>query len=192
MPGGQHRPRHQEGHGRAGGRRPEEVTYEGYAPGGVGIVVKVLTDNKNRAAAEIRFVFTRNNSAFAGQGSVSRNFQRKGQILIDENTVAEDKLMELILEAGAEDMTHEDGQYEVLTDPATFNDVLTAIQKAEIKTESAQISLIPTLWMTVNEASAARSVMRFVEGLEDLDDVQDVYTNLDVPENILKELGQED
>jgi YebC/PmpR family DNA-binding regulatory protein len=168
----------------------EEIVYEGYASGGVGMVVKVLTDNKNRAAAEVRHIFTRHGSSFAGQGSVSRGFERRGQIFIAEDTVEEDKLMEIVLEAGADDLTN-DGGYEVLTSPVAFNDVMDALDKADIKTEDSGISLVPLTLVPVTEASKAKSVMKFISDLEDNDDVQDVYSNIDISDDISAALEAE-
>ncbi|MFC1462327.1 YebC/PmpR family DNA-binding transcriptional regulator [Verrucomicrobiota bacterium] len=169
----------------------DEVLYEGYAAGGVGLVVLALTDNKNRAAAEIRHVFTRHGSSFAGQGSVRRGFERKGQVFVDAGTVDEDKLMDVVLEAGADDMKNDDGQFEILTDPATFVDVTEALEKAEIATLNAEISLLPMVPVPVSEKSVASSVLRFVSDLEDNDDVQNVYTNMDMSDEVLKELEED-
>jgi len=168
----------------------EEVSYEGFAAGGVALIVKGLTDNKNRAASEIRHIFTKHGSSFAVQGAVSRGFQRKGQIIVDAATVAEDKLMEIVLNAGAEDMANYGSQFEVLTDPASFSAVVDALEKAGIKTLSAEISMVPSAEVPVADKNVAASVMRFVNDLEDNDDVQNVYTNMDVDEKIMAELDQ--
>lgn len=169
----------------------EEIVYEGYASGGVGLVVKVLTDNKNRAAAEVRHIFTKHGSSFAGQGSVSRGFERRGQIFIDNGEVEEDKLMEIVLEAGADDIINEGGSYEVLTQPAAFSDVMDALEAAGIKTEDSEISLVPLTMVPVDDSSKAKSVMKFVSDLEDNDDVQNVYTNMDVSDEIATALEAE-
>ncbi len=166
----------------------EEVVYETYAAGGVAIIVKALTDNKNRAAAEIRHMFSKYNCDFAAPGSVSRNFSRKGQILVPKDAVDEDNLMEIVLEAGAEDMQPDEDVFEILTDPAAFDDVVGALAKAEIKPQSAEVTLVPDTYMTISDKSTANQLLRFVEDLEDHDDVQNVYTNLDVDEGTLKEL----
>ncbi|MBL7076243.1 MAG: YebC/PmpR family DNA-binding transcriptional regulator [Kiritimatiellae bacterium] len=169
----------------------EEVVYEGYAGGGVGLIVKGLTDNKNRAAAEIRHIFNKHGSSFAQQGSVSRGFQRKGQIFVDAEGVDEDELMGVVLEAGAEDMTRDGEQFEILTDPSTFADVTEALEAAGIATLSADVSLISDTLVPVTEKSTASSIMRFVDALEDNDDVQNVYTNMDVDDAIMQELNDE-
>jgi len=170
----------------------EEIMYEGYASGGVALVVMVLTDNKNRAAAEIRHIFTRNGSSFAQQGSVSRNFERKGQILVDASVVEEDTLMELVLEAGAEDMQRDGDQYEILTDPSSFADVSEALEKAEVLTMGAEVTLLPTMPVLVDDPAVAKSALRFVTALEDNDDVQNVYTNMDMSEEVLAAMEAEE
>lgn len=169
----------------------DEVAYEGYAAGGVGLVVLALTDNKNRAAAEIRHIFTKHGSSLAGKGSVRRGFERKGQVLVAGTVVDEDKLMDIVLAAGAEDMTSDDGQFEVLTDPTTFADVTEALERENIATLSAEISLLPTATVPVTEKSVASSVLRFVSDLEDNDDVQSVFTNMDMSDEVLKELEED-
>jgi len=168
----------------------EEVTYEGFAAGGVALIVKALTDNKNRAAAEIRHIFTKHGSSFAAQGAVSRGFQRKGQIFVEASVVAEDKLMEIVLNAGAEDLQNEGEQFEILTEPATFTAVTDALEKAGIKTMSAEISMVPTVQVPISDKNVASAVMRFVNDLEDNDDVQNVYSNMDVDDKIMAEIEQ--
>lgn len=179
------------GTGELEGAIMEEITYEGFAQGGVGVVVKVLTDNKNRAAAEIRHIFTKHGSNFAAQNAVSRGFKRRGQIFVDATTVEEDKLMDVVLNAGAEDMTRDGDQFEVLTDPAIFPQVVEAIEKAGIKTEDSEVRLVPDTYVSLTDKTAAKAVMKFVETLEDNDDVQNVYSNLDVSDEILAELEKE-
>lgn len=166
----------------------EEVMYEGFAGGGVSLVISVLTDNKNRAAAEVRHVFTKCGSNLAAQNAVSRNFKRKGQITVDASTIDEDKLMAIALDAGAEDMSTEDGVHEIITDPATYGAVVDALEKAGVKTASSEITLIPDSYVTLTDKATAASVMKFIEMLDDIEDVQNVYTNLDVPESLLKEM----
>jgi YebC/PmpR family DNA-binding regulatory protein len=170
----------------------EEMGYEGYAAGGVAIVVKVLTDNKNRAAAEVRHIFSKNNSSLAQPGAVSRTFERKGQIFVDGSVTDEDTLMEVALGAGAEDMINEEGNFEILTDPTAFNDVIVALETANIATESAEVTMISSLMTPVTQVSQARSVMRFVSMLEDNEDVQDVYTNMDMDDAVIEALAAED
>ena len=179
------------GTGELEGATLEEVTYEGFAQGGVALVVKALTDNKNRAAAEIRHIFAKHGSSFASVGSVSRGFKRKGQIFVEAAAVDEDKLMGIVLDAGAEDMTKDGDQFEVLTDPASFDPVVTALDKAEIKKSSAEVTLVPENYVPLTDKAVAKAVLKFVEELEDNDDVQNVYTNLDLDDAMLNELGKE-
>jgi YebC/PmpR family DNA-binding regulatory protein len=169
----------------------EEISYEGFAEGGVGVVVKVLTDNKNRAAAEIRHIFSKHGSGFAAQGAVSRGFRRRGQIYVDAATVEEDKLMDVVLNAGADDMVRDGDQFEVLTDPNAFNGVVEALEKAGIKSSDAEVRLVPDTYVPVKEKGIAKSVMKFIETLEDNDDVQNVYSNMDIDDSVLAELDKE-
>lgn len=170
----------------------EEVMYEGYVTGGVALIVEALTDNRNRATAEIRHIFNKHGSDFATQGAVSRGFSRKGQIFVDAGTVDEDTLMTEVLEAGAEDMKRDGEQFEVLTDPGTFADVTEALEKAGIETLSAEVSLVPDVYVPVNDKAMAGAIMRFVNELEDNDDVQSVFTNMDVDDAIMQELADEE
>lgn len=169
----------------------EELIYEGYAAGGVGMIVIALTDNKNRAAAEIRHIFNKQGSSFATQGSVSRGFERKGQFFIDAEGLDEDQLMDVVLEAGAEDMVRDGEQFEVVTEPGAFVAVNDALTVANITPLSGEVTLIPLTPVPVSEKSVAASVMRFVDVLEDNDDVQNVYTNMDVDDAIMAELAEE-
>lgn len=169
----------------------EELSYEGYAQGGVALLVECLSDNKNRTAAEVKHAFSRHGGNLAAQGSVSRIFRRKGQIAVAEENAKEDELMELVLEAGAEDMTLEDGQFNIVTEPADFMNVVDALNKAEIPTTMSELTMIPDLTVAVNEFSKASSLIKFVEALEDLDDVQNVWSNFDVDDEIMKQLEGE-
>lgn len=178
------------GTGELEGGRLEEVVYEGYTGGGVALVIKVLTDNKNRAASEVRHIFTKFGSNFASQGSVVRNFQRKGQILVEASAVEEDKLMSIVLDAGAEDMQQDGDVFEIITEPANYEAVAAALEKAAIKTVGSEITLIPDSYVTVTDKALAANIMKFIETLEDNEDVQNVYSSLDVNEAVLEELEQ--
>jgi len=179
------------GIGETGAAAFEEIVYEGYAGGGVALVVMVLTDNRNRAAAEIRHIFTRHGSSFAQQGSVTRSFERKGQILVDGAGVSEERLMEVALEAGADDIASDDGQFEILTDPSVFNDVCDALENASIKTESKEVTMLPMVSVPVAEIAQARAILKFVAALEDNDDVQNVYHNMEMTDEVMDALGSE-
>jgi YebC/PmpR family DNA-binding regulatory protein len=169
----------------------EEVMYEGYASGGVALIVQVLTDNKNRSAAEVRHLFTRNGANLATQGSVLRTFKRKGHILIAATAAAEDRLMEVALEAGAEDLRREDDAFVVIAEPASYVAVMDALAKAGIATESSEITMLPEVYVPIADKAQASSLMRFVDALEDLEDVQNVYTNMDIDEAVLAEAVKE-
>ena len=172
----------------------EEITYEGYAQGGVGLVVKVLTDNKNRAAAEVRNIFKKNGSDFAGLGSVSRGFERKGTIMIPAaEGVTEDGLMETVLNAGADDLLSEEGGFTVTCQPAAFSEVCAALEAAGVAfdQENSQVGLVALTLVPVTELSVAKAVNKFVGALEEHDDVQDVYTNMDIDDAIAAQLEDE-
>ena len=179
------------GTGELEGGQLEEGSYEGYAAGGIAVVVKVLTDNKNRSAADVRHAFTKANANFADQGAVSRTFQRKGQIIIAKDKTDEETLMDLVLEAGAEDLKTEGELFEVLTEPNDFNAVSDAITKAGIDMDESEITMIPDLVIEVTELGQAHSIMKFVDALEELDDVQDVYTNFDISDEVAAQLDAE-
>lgn len=164
----------------------EEMTYEGYAAGGVGLVVNVLTDNKNRAAAEIGHIFRRNGSDFAARGSVTRNFERRGQIIIEKSAAEEDKLMEIVLEAGADDMITDDDGYEVLTQPNAYQGVATALEKAGIATVSSEIAFLPMATKSLTDLATVKSLLKFVNTLEDNDDVQNVYHDADISDELME------
>ena len=179
------------GTGEAGGAAFEEIVYEGYAGGGVALIVYVLTDNRNRAAAEIRHIFKKHGSDFAQQGSVSRSFDRKGQIIVDAAGVEEDRLMDIVLEAGADDMQFDGEQFEILCDPSVFNEVCDAVEAAGIEAVNKEVTLLPTLPVEVTDEAQARSILKFVAALEDNDDVQNVYTSMDLPDKILAAVSDE-
>lgn len=167
----------------------EELTYEGYATGGVGVIVKVLTDNKNRSASEVRHCFTKADNNMGQQGSVSRSFQRKGLITVPAEGVEEEALLELVLEAGAENFEQEGGIFSITTEPNEFMQVVDALNEAEIPVQSSELTLISDLLTEVSDPKQAQSVLNFIEALEDLDDVQDVYHNMDVSDDVLAQLA---
>ena len=177
------------GTGEIEGESLEEIMFEGFAGGGVALIVQALTNNRNRTVAEVRHAFTRFGGSMAGQGQVLRTFQRKGQILVNVADANEDKLMELVLEAGAEDMKNEEGQYEIITDPSQFGAVVEALAKAGIKTESAEVTMLPENYIPVTDKSKASSLMSFIEALEEMEDVQNVYSNFDIDPALMESLG---
>jgi len=176
------------GTGELAGDALEELVYETYAPGGVALIVEALTDNKNRAASEIKNVLTKNGASLAQQGAVSRMFQRKGQILISADVIEEEALMDIVLEAGAEDMQRDDDQFEVLTAFGDYAAVANAITDAGIETESSELTMIPDMPKNIADKGQAQRLMRLVDLLEELDDVQNVYPGFELDDSIVDEL----
>ena len=170
------------GTGELGATSYEELVYEGYAPGGVAVLVEVLTDNKNRAAANVRNFFTKNGGNLGTSGSVSRMFDRKGVIEYDAEKVSEDEIMEVALDAGADDIQTEDGVITVTTDPAAFDKVLEALQAKNFESLSAEVSMVPQAYTAV-DADVAKKVAKLVSKLEEDEDVQNVYTTVEYPED---------
>ena len=156
----------------------EDLTYEAYGPNGVAILIELSTDNRNRTASEIRSLLTKNGGSIATAGSVSRLFQKKGQIIVPREAANEDQLMEAALEAGAEDFKTDEQGYEILTDPGHFEPVHKAIEAKGIKAAAAEVTWLPTMTTPLQD-SAAAAVNRLLEALEEHDDVKDVYSNVE-------------
>jgi YebC/PmpR family DNA-binding regulatory protein len=171
----------QRGTGEIEGLSYDEILYEGYGPGGVAIMVQVLTDNKNRAVSEIRHAFSKNHGNLGESGSVGYLFSKKGLIIVDKAKVDEDKLTEIALEAGADDLSDEGDSWEIVTDPKEFDAVLAAIKAAKIEPDHAEVTMIASTYQKL-EGTQASAMMRLLEVLEDLDDTQNVYTNFDMDE----------
>ncbi|HWZ53000.1 MAG TPA: YebC/PmpR family DNA-binding transcriptional regulator [Granulicella sp.] len=169
----------QRGTGELEGVSYEEITYEGYGPGGVAVIVHVLTDNKNRAVSEVRHAFTKNGGNLGESNSVSWMFTKKGVIVVAKDAASEDKLTEIVLEAGAEDLSDEGEGWEILCEPKEFEAVLAALKAANITPEHAEITMISSTY-TKLEGSTANQMMRLLDTLEDLDDTQNVYSNFDM------------
>ncbi len=181
------------GTGEGGAVNFDEITYEGFAAGGVGLVVKVLTDNKNRAAAEIGNIFKKNKSEFAKVGAVSRNFTRRGQIIIDAEGQDEDKIMEIALEAGADDVENTGDSYDIACTSDTFAAICDALAAAGIPTLEAEAStLVATATTSVSDIAVAKAVNKFVDALEDYDDVQNVYHTMDLDDAVADALAAEE
>jgi len=171
------------------GGQIDEIMFEGYGPGGAAVLVAVATDNRNRTVSEIRHMFSKNGGNLGEQGSVAWMFERKSQIIIDaEKAPAEDELMALALDAGADDLREEGGNWEILSAPEVHVQVLEAIQKAGIPTESAEIAMIPKNLMKL-EGKTAAGMLKLSEALEEHDDVQNVYSNFDVDEKELEAMA---
>jgi YebC/PmpR family DNA-binding regulatory protein len=166
----------------------EDVIYEGYGPGGVAVLVEVMTDNKNRTVAEIRHIFSKHGGNLGENGCVSWIFEKKGSILFDRRAIGEDVIMEAALEAGAEDVREEENEYELIADPAMFYDVKKAIESKGLKYIKAHISMIPQSSVRI-EADKAVQMLKLMEKMEDNDDVQNVYANFDIPDEVMEKFS---
>ena len=164
----------------------EQSFYEGYGPGGVAVLVEVLTDNKNRASSEVRNIFSKRGGSLAGSGSVSWIFKMKGYFLVERSGIDEEKLMGIVLENGAEDMKTEGNLYEITCEAKDFEQVKKALEQNRVKIQTAEVTKLPTTLVKV-EGAAAKQVLQLIETLEDHDDVQNVYANFDIPDEILNE-----
>lgn len=164
----------------------EEVTYEAYGPGGVAMYIEALTDNKNRTTAEVRNLLTKRGGNMAGAGATAWLFHKKGYLLVEKTAAEEERLMNTVLEAGAEDLKTEGTVFEVTTDPKVFEAVKAALGAAKIPTTSAEITMLPTTTVRVS-GTEAKQMLGLVESLEEQDDVQHVYANFDIPDEILAE-----
>ncbi|MBX3115794.1 MAG: YebC/PmpR family DNA-binding transcriptional regulator [Cryobacterium sp.] len=169
----------------------QTIMYEGYAANGVALLIECLTDNKNRAAAEVRTIVSRNGGTMADPGSVAYNFNRKGVISITKtNTVTEDDILMAVLDAGAEEVNDEGGGFEVITDPSQLVEVRKALQEAGIDYDSAEAEFVPALTVDV-DVETARKVIRLIDALEDSDDVQNIYSNFDMSPEVQAQLDEE-
>jgi YebC/PmpR family DNA-binding regulatory protein len=175
----------QRGAGGTEGAAYETVVYEGYGPGGVAIICHVVTDNRNRAAADIRHIFTKHGGSLGTPGSVAWQFDRKGMIVVEADGVDEDRLMEVALEAGAEDILEDGAQWQITTDPADLAAVRDALDRAGIPYLSAELTMVPKSTVQPDEKEA-RQLLRLIDLLEENDDVQDVHSNFDISEEVLQ------
>jgi YebC/PmpR family DNA-binding regulatory protein len=172
-----------------GGAAYESITYEGYAPGGVAVLVECLTDNRNRAASDVRVAFTRNGGSLADPGSVTYLFSRRGVVIVPKaDSVTEDDVLVAVLESGAEEVNDLGESFEVISEPGDLVAVRTALQDAGVDYESAERPFLPSVEIDIDEDNA-RKVFRLIEALEDSDDVQDVYANYSVSDEIMEKLG---
>ncbi|MFH0907687.1 MAG: YebC/PmpR family DNA-binding transcriptional regulator [bacterium] len=167
----------------------EEIVYEGFAPGGISLIVQCMSENKNRTASEVRFTFTKHGGNLAAQGSVTRSFKRKGCIVVNAADVNEDKLIEIALDAGAEDVNRDGDVFEVTCEPAQYPALAEALAKAGIQTETSEVSLIPDLQVPISDRDKAANIMKFVDALEELDDVQNVYMNASIDDAVMEALA---
>jgi YebC/PmpR family DNA-binding regulatory protein len=175
----------QRGAGAGDGDAYESMLYEGYGAGGVAVICTILTDNRNRTASDLRFIFTKNGGSLGTPGSVAWQFDRKGLITVEREGVDEDALMEAALEGGAEDVADDGATWSITTDPADFMTVRGALERAGIGFANAELTMVPKSTVAPSE-SEARQVLRMVDALEDNDDVQDVYANFDISDEVLE------
>jgi YebC/PmpR family DNA-binding regulatory protein len=171
----------QRGTGELEGVNYEEVTYEGYGPGGVAVIIDVLTDNRNRAVSEIRHAFTKNGGNLGETGSVGYMFAKKGLIIVEKAAADEDKLTEIVLDAGADDLKDEGDSWEILTGPKEYEAVLNAVKAAKIEPAHSEVTMIATIY-TKLEGTQASAMQRLLDTIEDLDDTQNVYSNFETDE----------
>jgi YebC/PmpR family DNA-binding regulatory protein len=172
----------------AGGARYDEISYEGYAPGGIALYVEALTDNRNRTAQEVRHAFTRNGGNLGESGSTAWMFARKGVVVVEKATAPdEERLLELALEGGAEDVRDSESSWDIISAPGAFQAVREALEAAGLEVFSAEISMVPQSSIPV-DGGEAKQVLNLIEALEDLEDVQNVYANFDIPEEVMASL----
>jgi YebC/PmpR family DNA-binding regulatory protein len=169
------------GTGEEAGVSYDEITYEGYGPGGVALMVQSMTDNRNRTVAEIRHIFSKNGGNLGENGSVGWMFEKKGYIVVDKAAKSEEELFELAIDAGADDLRDDEDTFEIITSPEAFDGVLTAIKKAGIEPQVAEVEMVPQNFVHL-EGGDARQMLKLMEALEDHDDVQKVSANFDISE----------
>ena len=174
----------------AGGADWQTITYEGYGPNGVAVLIECLTDNRNRAASEVRIAMTRNGGNMADPGSVAYLFSRKGVVTLEKNDLTEDDVLLAVLDAGAEDVNDLGEVFEVISEPTDLVAVRTALQDAGIDYDSAEASFQPSVTVAV-DLEGARKVLKLIDALDDSDDVQDVVTNMDIPDDVAAQLDEE-
>lgn len=174
------------GSGAGDGDTYEEILYEGYGPGGVAILVECMTDNRNRTVADIRHFFAKSNGNLGENGCVAWMFDRKGQIIIDKQTISEEELMDKALEAGAEDVVEEENEFQVLTSIDDFNDAREGLEEQGVEIIEASITMIPKNMLDVTEENVAAALLKLLEKLEDHDDVQKVHANCDIEESLME------
>ncbi|NYF96714.1 YebC/PmpR family DNA-binding transcriptional regulator [Janibacter cremeus] len=175
----------------AGGSNWEAITYEGYAPGGVAVLIECLTDNKNRAATEVRTALSRNGGNLADPNSVAYLFNRRGVVMVPKAEKSDEELLEIVLEAGAEEINDYGESWQIVSEATNFVDVRTALQEADVDYDSAEAVFLPSLEVPL-DLDGAKKMIRVVEALEDSDDVQNVYTNGDVSDEVLEQLDAEE
>jgi len=177
------------GTGEIAGEVYDEILYEGYGPGGVAVLVDCMTDNRNRTVADVRHFFAKSNGNLGESGCVSWMFAKKGLIQVDKKVVSEEKLMDLSLEAGAEDVVEEDSEFQIFTAPEDFDTVRTALEEAGVPFLEASVTRVPQNMVEVTDEKIGRSLLKLLENLEDHDDVQNVFANFDIDDDLMEQLS---
>lgn len=177
------------GTGEIAGEIYDEIMYEGYGPGGVAVLVECMTDNRNRTVADVRHFFAKSNGNLGESGCVAYMFDKKGLILVDKTKISEDELMEMALEAGAEDVVEEESEFHIYTAPEDFDSIRSTLEERGLSFVDAQVSMIPQNTVEVTDEKVARSLMKLMENLEDHDDVQNVYANFDIDDALMEQLS---
>ncbi|MFV0435925.1 MAG: YebC/PmpR family DNA-binding transcriptional regulator [Desulfopila sp.] len=177
------------GTGELEGEVYDEILYEGYGPGGVAVLVECMTDNRNRTVADIRHYFAKSNGNLGESGCVAWMFDKKGTIEIDKTVIGEEALMDIALEAGAEDVIEEDHDFQVVTAPEDFEAVREALEQAGVEMSNAELSMVPQNTIEVTDENVARSLMKLLENLEDHDDVQNVHANFDMDDDLVESIS---
>jgi len=167
----------------------EEILYEGYGPGGVAVLVETMTDNKNRTVADIRHFFAKSNGNLGESGCVAWMFDKRGVIVVDAEGLDEEELMDIAIDAGAEDVVEDETTFQILTAPEDFSEVVDSLEKSGIQTVEASLSMVPKNTVEVTEEKPARGLLKLLENLEDHDDVQKVHANFDIPDEIMELLS---
>jgi YebC/PmpR family DNA-binding regulatory protein len=180
----------QKGTGEIAGEVYDEIMYEGYGPGGIAVLVECLTDNRNRTVADVRHYFAKSNGNLGESGCVAYMFDKKGLILVEKTSIEEEALMDAALEAGAEDVVEEESEFQILTAPEDFDDVRSALEESGVSFVDASISMIPQNTVEVVDEKIARALMKLMESLEDHDDVQNVYANFDIDDDLMGQLSE--
>jgi YebC/PmpR family DNA-binding regulatory protein len=180
----------QKGTGEIAGEVYDEIMYEGYGPGGIAVLVECLTDNRNRTVADVRHYFAKSNGNLGESGCVAYMFDKKGLILVEKTSIEEEALMDAALEAGAEDVVEEESEFQILTAPEDFDDVRSALEESGVNFLDASISMIPQNTVEVVDEKIARALMKLMESLEDHDDVQNVYANFDIDDDLMGQLSE--
>ncbi len=179
------------GTGELAGVSYENVSFEGYAPGGIAVIVEGLTDNRNRTTSDVRSIFSKRGGNMAGAGSVSFLFEKKGVFLVKRSDAKEEELMDIALDSGAEDLTSDEDFFQITCPMQDFDSVRSALLAKNVKITSGELSTVPKNSIKIDDADVARKILALVEDLEDNDDVQNVYSNFDIPDDILKMIEKE-